>query len=96
MPNKKNAHGTTFHQAVVLSIIDKHGPVTSADIADHYMTLTSIDVANNYQYIITRRMADKGLIRHNGGKKASVFLWSVTPKGRKLLDESRRLCRIIL
>ncbi|MEX2215407.1 MAG: hypothetical protein WD768_14840 [Phycisphaeraceae bacterium] len=96
MPNQKNAHGTTFHQAVVLSIIAKHGPLTSADVATHYIELTTIDVAYNYQYIITRRMANKGLIKHNGGKKAGIFKWTITPRGKKLLDESRRLCTVIL
>ncbi len=91
----KHPHGTTFHQTIVLAIIAREGPITSGEIAARYTELTKIDVAYNYQYIITRRMADRGLIKAVGGKKQAVLKWSITPAGRKLLTGTRPLVRLL-
>jgi DNA-binding PadR family transcriptional regulator len=85
MPTYKHPHGTTFHQSIVLGIIASDGPISSGEIAERYRELTGIDVAYNYQYIITRRMADRGLIKAASGKKQKVLRWQITPAGRKLL-----------
>ena len=89
MPSDKHPHGTTFHQAIILAILKKYGPTTSGQIAAYYKELTEIDIAYNYQYIITRRLADRGLIK--AGKATSprnqkVYRWSLTPRGRRLLE----------
>ena len=95
MPTYKHPHGTTFHQTVVLAIISKDGPITSGAIAERYQELTNIDVAYNYQYIITRRMADRGLIKSAGGKNESVLKWAITPGGRKLLKGTKPLVTLL-
>ena len=95
MPSDKHPHGTTFHQAIILAILAKYGPVTSGDIAAWYKKLTKIDIAYNYQYIITRRLSDRGLIKAGKTKNErsqKVFKWSLTAKGKKLLKDSRELC----
>ncbi len=69
--------------------------LTSGDMAARYAELTKIDVAYNYQYIITRRMADRGLIKAVGGKKESVLKWAITPLGRKLLLGTRPLVSLL-
>jgi len=98
MPSDKHPHGTTFHQAIILAILSKYGPVTSGEIATYYKKLTKIDIAYNYQYIITRRLADRGLIK--AGKTKSernqkVYRWSLTAKGRKLLSDSLKLSGLL-
>ena len=95
MPTYKHPHGTTFHQTVVLAIIAAEGPITSGQIAAKYQEMTGIDVAYNYQYIITRRMADRGLIRSSGGKKEPVLKWVIAPQGRKLLKGTKPLVQLL-
>lgn len=95
MPTYKHPHGTTFHQTIVLAIIAAEGPITSGEIAAKYQELTGIDVAYNYQYIITRRMADRGLIRSAPGKKQTVLRWVIAPQGRKLLKGTKPLAQIL-
>ena len=95
MPTYKHPHGTTFHQTIVLSIIDREGPITSGEIASRYEELTGIEVAYNYQYIITRRMADRGLIKAVGGKKQTVLKWSITPAGRKVIAGTKPLVKLL-
>lgn len=95
MPTYKHPHGTTFHQTIVLAIIAAEGPITSGEIASKYQELTNIDVAYNYQYIITRRMADRGLIRSTPGKKQSVLRWVIAPQGRKLLKGTKPLVQLL-
>lgn len=95
MPTYKHPHGTTFHQTIVLSIIAREGPITSGEIALRYAELTGIDVAYNYQYIITRRMADRGLIKASGGKKQAVLKWTITPEGRKLIKGTKPLVALL-
>lgn len=95
MPTYKHPHGTTFHQTVVLAIIAQEGPITSGQIAERYQELTNIDVAYNYQYIITRRMADRGLIKSAGGKNETVLKWTITPAGRKLLKGTKPLVTLL-
>src|SRR5690606_35268633 len=88
-------HGTTFHQTIVLAIIEREGPITSGQIAERYAELTTVDVAYNYQYIITRRMADRGLIKSVGGKKQAVLRWAIGPAGKKLLAGTRPLVALL-
>ncbi len=95
MATYKHPHGTTFHQTIVLSIIAREAPITSGEIAARYEELTGIEVAYNYQYIITRRMADRGLIKSVGGKKQTVLRWSITPAGRKVLAGTRPLVKLL-
>jgi DNA-binding MarR family transcriptional regulator len=95
MPTYKHPHGTTFHQTIVLAIIANEGPITSGQIAERYQELTNIDVAYNYQYIITRRMADRGLIKSTGGKKERILKWQITPAGRKLLKGVQPLVTLL-
>lgn len=103
MPTYKHAHGTTFHQTIVLGIIAREGPITSGEIAERYAELTKIGVAYNYQYIITRRMADRGLIkaqtktRTPGRKKgeSSILKWVIAPAGKKLLQNTRPLVELL-
>lgn len=95
MPTYKHPHGTTFHQTIVLAIIQKEGPITSGEIASKYQELTSIDVAYNYQYIITRRMADRGLIKSVKGKRETVLRWTIAPQGRKLLAGVKPLVQLL-
>lgn len=95
MPTYKHPHGTTFHQTIVLQIIDREGPITSGEIAQRYAEMTGIDVAYNYQYIITRRMADRGLIKAVGGKKQTVLKWAITPAGRKLIKGTKPLVALL-
>lgn len=91
----KHPHGTTFHQTLVLAIIAAEGPITSGEIAKRYHDLTKIDVAYNYQYIITRRMADRGLIKAASGKKGDVLRWTITAEGRRLLKGTRPLTQLL-
>ena len=98
MPSDKHPHGTTFHQAIILAILKKYGPTTSGQIAAYYKELTEIDIAYNYQYIITRRLADRGLIK--AGKATSprnqkVYRWSLTAKGKKLLSDTLKLSALL-
>ena len=98
MPSDKHPHGTTFQQAIILAIVDQHGPVTSGQIAEHYAETVKAEVAYNYQYIITRRMADRGLIKSKGAKNdagQTVFQWRLTPAGRKLLNATRKLGTVL-
>jgi len=95
MPSDKHPHGTTFHQSIVLAIVAKHQPITSSQIAEQYQELTGINVAYNYQYIITRRMAARGLIKSTGGKKVAVLQWAPTPKGKKLLADIRKMSTML-
>ena len=90
MASEKQPHGVTLQQGIILAIIDKLGPVTSGAVAEAYAEQVNAEVAYNYQYIITRRMADRGLIK-SSGKKGSVYEWRLTPKGKKLLGEARSL-----
>jgi len=96
MSSEKHSHGATLHQCLVLAIIANHGPLTSAQVAEKYQELTGQNVAHNYQYIITRRMADKGLIRSAGGKDRSVFEWTITASGKKLLGEATQLSKVLV
>ena len=98
MPSDKQPHGTTFHQAIILAIMDRYGPLTSGEIAVHYQEHVDTEIAYNYQYIITRRMADRGLIKAGKAKSErnqKVFRWSLTAKGRKLLKEAVKLSAIL-
>ena len=95
MPTYKHPHGTTFHQTIVLAIIAAEGPITSGEIASRYQEMTNIDVAYNYQYIITRRMADRGLIRAAKNKKHTVLHWVIAPQGRKLLKGTKPLVQLL-
>ena len=63
MPSDKHPHGTTLQQGLILGVVEKFGPLTSSEIAGHYNRLTKADVAYNYQFIVTRRMAGRGLIK---------------------------------
>ena len=95
MPASKHPHGTTLHQAIVLAIIEDQGPMTSGELATRYRERTAIEVAYNYQYILTRRMADRGLIRSVGGKRSAVYRWRITAAGKRVLNESRRLADLL-
>jgi predicted transcriptional regulator len=97
MPSDKHPHGTTFHQSIILAIVDKHGPLTSSQIAASYKKLTKVEVAYNYQFIVTRRMADRQLIKPGKSKNAQqqrVFEWTITAKGKKLLKQTLGLSDI--
>ncbi len=94
MASDKQPHGVTLQQGLILAIIDKHGPITSGDVAEYYAELVDAEVAYNYQYIITRRMADRGLIKSASKKNdrgQKVFQWRLTPKGKTLLKNARKL-----
>lgn len=95
MDSEKHSHGATLHQCLVLAIIARDGPLTSGEVAARYHDLAGCDVARNYQYIITRRMADKGLIRAAGGKEKAVYQWAITPAGKKLLGDATRLSQVL-
>ncbi|QDU35297.1 hypothetical protein KS4_33780 [Poriferisphaera corsica] len=95
MPSDKHSHGITFHQALILAVIEKYQPLTSSEIAQYYQKHVKIEVAYNYQYIVTRRLADRGLIRAKKTKKEPVFKWEITAQGKKLLKEMKRLSGIL-
>ena len=96
MAGSKHSHSVTLQQALILAVLAKEGPLTSAQIADRYSELTKIKVAFNYQYIVTRRMADRGLIKTKDapkGVKSGVFLWVTTPMGNKRLADVKQLIK---
>ena len=97
MASSKQAHGATLQQALILGILGKHGSLSSSEIAAHFAELTKIPVAYNYQYIVTRRMADQGMIKPKDGSdsKSGVFQWTLTAAGRKRLAEVRKLAGIV-
>lgn len=99
MPSDKHPHGTTFHQSIILAIVDRYGPLTSSEIAAHYKKLTKVEVAYNYQFIVTRRMADRKLIKPGKSKNTQqqkVFEWSITPTGKSLLKRTMGLSDVLL
>jgi len=99
MPSDKNPHGTTLHQGIILAIVEAQGPLTSSGIADSYKETAKVEFAYNYQFIVTRRMADRGLIKAGttkNGKGQKVLRWSITPKGKKLLAHARELSTTML
>ena len=96
MPNQKQPHGSTFQQGIILAILGKYGPLTSSEIASYYDRLAKARIAYNYQFIVTRRMAEGGLIRSGHVKNTKgqrIYRWTLTPKGRKLLAGIRQLNR---
>jgi predicted transcriptional regulator len=99
MPSDKHPHGTTFHQSIILAIVQNHGPVTSSEIAAYYKKLTKVEVAYNYQFIVTRRMADRKLIKSGKAKnqqQQKVFEWTITPKGSGLLKKTLGLSDVLV
>lgn len=98
MPSDKHPHGTTLQQGLILAIVQKHGPITSSEMANQYQEITGIDVAYNYQFIVTRRMASRGLIRSKfvtNSRGQRIFQWTIAPKGKKLLSELRGLAKML-
>lgn len=98
MPSDKHPHGTTLQQGLILAIVSKFGPLTSSEIAAYYNRLTKADVAYNYQFIVTRRMAGRGLIRSRNVVNArgqKIFQWAITPKGKSLLAHLRALSKTL-
>ncbi|WP_432798152.1 hypothetical protein [Poriferisphaera sp. WC338] len=95
MPSDKHSHGITFHQALILAVIERHQPLTSSEIAEYYRKHVKIEVAYNYQYIVTRRLSDRGLIKGKQTKKDPVIKWEVTAAGKKLIKEMKRLGGIL-
>ena len=98
MPSDKHPHGTTLQQGLILAIVQKHGPVTSSAMATHYQEITGIDVAYNYQFIVTRRMASRGLIKSKlvtNSRGQRIFEWTIAPKGKKLLNSLRNLSKML-
>jgi hypothetical protein len=99
MPSDKNPHGTTLHQGIILAIVAAKGSLTSSEIADSYKEIAKVEFAYNYQFIVTRRMSDRGLIKAGSTKNAKgqkVLRWGITPKGRKLLGQARSLAETML
>ena len=99
MPSDKNPHGTTLHQGIILAIVASKGPLTSSEIAELYKETAKVEFAYNYQFIVTRRMADRGLIKAGTTKNTKgqkVLRWMITPKGRKLLAHACELSETML
>ena len=85
MPSDKNPHGTTLHQGIILAIVASQGPLTSSEIADAYKETAKVEFAYNYQFIVTRRMADRGLIKPGSTKNTKgqkVLRWAPKPCSR--------------
>ncbi|MBI1337248.1 MAG: hypothetical protein GC164_09840 [Phycisphaera sp.] len=95
MSTDRNPHGTTLHQGLVLAIISKLQPCTSGEVAAEYTKLTKIKLAYNYQYIITRRMEQRGLIKQVKSKSSTAFQWTLAPQGKKTLTEVTKLAAVL-